>query len=431
MNPSERGLLARMARRAPTALHTTFETYTLGRQLGEGGAGWVFAATDESGNPCAVKLLNPERITSKRLKRWRNEVRFGEENKHPHVVTILDHGLDDFRGTKTHFYVMPKYGSSLRAIIGNLGDGDDRLKYYDQILSGIEAAHLKEIFHRDVKPENILIDSTNNRLVVADFGIAHFTDEELYTPANTRDADWLANHEYAAPEQLDRNAKVDHRADIYALGLMLNHMFTGVVPRGDGYLKIAQMMTDFGWLDPILAQMIQQNPRARPQTIDDVKGLLVAHRRDYIVRQELDAISNTVVPTIQITDPLAETDVTVEDKTWKRGVLGITLSHHVNATWVNGFKNVRNVTGTLTTLRGIGPENFSFSGNLAQVEATDEQAPKVFALFKQWLPLARIMYRETLRIEAEERERQARAELQLRQRELEQRQRVLDALNQL
>lgn len=77
------------------------------------------------------------------------------------------------------------------------------------------------MWHRDLKPENILHDPIENRLVVSDFGIAHFTAELMHTLVETKLAERLANFHYAAPEQRRPGGLVDHRADIYALGLIL------------------------------------------------------------------------------------------------------------------------------------------------------------------------------------------------------------------
>jgi eukaryotic-like serine/threonine-protein kinase len=74
------------------------------------------------------------------------------------------------------------------------------------------------VFHRDLKPENILYDRNADRLVVADFGIAHFEEDQLLTAVETKDRERLANFKYAAPEQGIRGRPVDHRADIFAFG---------------------------------------------------------------------------------------------------------------------------------------------------------------------------------------------------------------------
>jgi serine/threonine-protein kinase len=84
-----------------------------------------------------------------------------------------------------------------------------------------------------LKPENLLV-SAQNRIVVADFGIAHFREEHMLTAIETRATERLANYRYSAPKQRTPGATVDERADIFALGYILNEMFTTDVPHGAG-----------------------------------------------------------------------------------------------------------------------------------------------------------------------------------------------------
>jgi serine/threonine protein kinase len=81
--------------------------------------------------------------------------------------------------------------------------------YFSQLLDGVEAAHLQQVVHRDLKPENVLHDTKSDQLTVADFGIAQFEEEELYTLIETTPNRRLANFQYAAPEQRNRGAAVD------------------------------------------------------------------------------------------------------------------------------------------------------------------------------------------------------------------------------
>jgi serine/threonine protein kinase len=109
---------------------------------------------------------------------------------------------------------------------------DGVLPIFSQILDGVESAHPQGVWHRDLKPENILYSLANGTLIVADFGIAHFEEQDLLTAVETQPNERLANFLYAAPEQKIRAKSADSRSDIYALGLMLHEMFTGDVPLG-------------------------------------------------------------------------------------------------------------------------------------------------------------------------------------------------------
>ena len=133
---------------------------------------------------------------------------------------------------------------------------------------------VNSVYHRDLKPENILFDETTGTLVVADFGIAKFKEEELQTAVETSAQERLANFQYSAPEQRVRGRVVDQRADIYALGLILNEMFTGDVPQGAGFRRIASFAPKYSYLDSAIDSMVQQTPENRPGTISDVRRLL-------------------------------------------------------------------------------------------------------------------------------------------------------------
>src|SRR5262245_44389306 len=109
-------------------LETAFNTYTLAEVLGEGGTGRVFAATDESGRPWAVKVLLPARATSDRRKRFKNEVLFSERTNHPNIVPVIDHGIARLSDGAAPFYVMPRYAGSLRTAMARLDDPAARLK---------------------------------------------------------------------------------------------------------------------------------------------------------------------------------------------------------------------------------------------------------------------------------------------------------------
>ena len=225
-----------MALSEPWVFNTTWETYTATKIIGEGGAARVFEANDVAGKRYAVKLLDPS--TKVKVKRFQNEYSFCANNKHRNVVTMVDHGL--FGEQESPFVVMPLYGGSLRTLLESGVEPGQVLGYFVQLMDGLECAHLQNVIHRDLKPENVLFDHEFDLLLLADFGIAHFAEDELFTAVETKDNDRLANFRYAAPEQKIPGADVDHRADIFALGLILNEMFTGEVPEGTGYKTIGR-----------------------------------------------------------------------------------------------------------------------------------------------------------------------------------------------
>ena len=160
---------------------------------------------------------------------------------------------------------MEYYSSSLRGIFEEGIDLSRIEKYVADLLDGIEAAHNLGIVHRDIKPENILSDDRTGNLVIADFGIARFSEEDLFEAVKTKDTTRLANFKYSAPEQREPklNELVDSRTDIFAIGLIMNEMFTKEIPQGAGYATIGQVQKDCAYLDAVVEKMIQQNQNER------------------------------------------------------------------------------------------------------------------------------------------------------------------------
>ncbi|MBF6589685.1 MAG: serine/threonine protein kinase [Ktedonobacterales bacterium] len=205
--------------------------YQLMSLLGVGGMAEVYLARDLTlGREVAVKVLpaalaaDPEYVV-----RFKNEARQVGALNHPHIVPVytsnLEHGL--------LYLVMPVLRGSLRERLEREGTlpPADAVELAAQVASGLYAAHQLGLVHRDVKPENILLN-TQGQALLSDFGIARqvsFTrpDGALQTLAATGLP--VGTPEYMAPEQL-RGGNVDQRADIYALGAVLYELLTGVVP---------------------------------------------------------------------------------------------------------------------------------------------------------------------------------------------------------
>jgi serine/threonine protein kinase len=237
---------------------------------------------------------------------------FGVRNQHPNIMTVVDHGVFKVAGsTTTPFFVMPLYASSLRDVLLKGMPLSAIVPTFSQILDGVEAAHLQQVIHRDLKPENILCDRHGTIWVVADFGVAEFAAEELYTLVETKPTTRLANFQYAAPEQRTRGGSTDARTDIFALGLLLNEMFTGAVPHGTAYKTIASVSAEHGYLDDLANSMIRHAAGDRPTSIDTIKQQLIAHQNEFVERQRLSKLQNTVVRVSDVDDPLAAEPVRV------------------------------------------------------------------------------------------------------------------------
>src|SRR5260221_2598759 len=293
-----------MSMRKAIIFETTFTRYTGTDIIGEGGAGRVYRATDDDENVYAIKLLDSAKANSEKMKRFKNEVEFCRRNQHQNIITVIADGIVIDGKKRSPFYVMPLYKGSLRTLLATGIPTDKILFYFAQLLDGVEAAHLQKVIHRDLKPENVLYDEAQNRLVIADFGIARFEEEALYTAVETARNERLANFQYAAPEQRSRGAHVGYRTDIYALGLILNEMFTGKVPHGTGYKTISSVAPDYGYLDEIVSAMLRQSAEERPASIDMVKQQLIGRKQEFVTSQRLIELKPTVVSVTEPDDPL-------------------------------------------------------------------------------------------------------------------------------
>lgn len=241
--------------------NTALNTYSVIKQRGQGGSATVYEVRDPAEKRYALKAIN--KASSSKIDRFKNELSFCLRNQHPNIVSILDYGINA-SNENLPFYVMELYPKTLRDLITDRIAPDRVLFLFYQILDGVEAAHGKDVCHRDIKPENILYDPTNNKLVVADFGIARFKEDELWAAVQTDNRERLANFRYSAPEQRKPGGTISKSVDIYALGLILNEMFTGEIPQGTQFKHIGECSAPHAYLDNVVDQMIRQNPEQRP-----------------------------------------------------------------------------------------------------------------------------------------------------------------------
>jgi len=367
--------------------------------------------------------MSPQLSNTQRNKRFKNEIDFCSKQSHPNIVKVVDSGAAEWGGNKVPFYVMPRYPATLRSLLDKKIPADRVLRLYAQILDGVEAAHLSKVTHRDLKPENVLCDPARGALVVADFGIARFEAELILTAVETQKGEKLANLRYAAPEQRVRGAEVDHRADIFALGLILNEMFTGVTPQGTGYATIAPLAADAGYLDPLVERMIQQAPAARPQTIAAVKDELIARGNEFVARQQLDAKRREVIPAVR---PGQFEPIRVVAKDWQDGKLVYQLNRVPERDWVAIFKEPRE---NFSSVMGHGPETCNFIDKMVYVQADESIAERVNAHFHGYLEMATRGYQAELELVARREEEQARVRLKLEVEEADRRARILKKLN--
>src|SRR4051812_13110851 len=209
--------------------------YRLDAQIGAGGMSTVYRAFDTTlERVVAVKLMHREIASdSDQLERFRREARAVAQFSHPHIVGVIDAGEDDGRPYIVFEYVE---GETLKDRIRRSGrlPVDESLAYAIEITRALGAAHARGIVHRDIKPQNVLIDE-EGMAKVTDFGIARSLDEE----GLTADGRVLGTTDYVSPEQALGHA-VNGQSDIYSLGVVLWEMLTGDVPfHGENQVAVA------------------------------------------------------------------------------------------------------------------------------------------------------------------------------------------------
>jgi len=206
----------------------TISHYKIIEKLGEGGMGEVYLADDtDLHRNVAIKFL-PEHLTrdKKNIERFRREAQAAASLNHPNIVTI--HEIADVDNLT---FIVMEYvdGKSLRDVINEYKlEHDKIIDIVSQIIEGLSKAHQAGIVHRDIKPENIIIDK-DARVKILDFGLAKLKGVTKLT----KDTSTLGTVHYMSPEQI-QGQDVDHRSDIWSVGVLLYEMLTGDVPfRGE------------------------------------------------------------------------------------------------------------------------------------------------------------------------------------------------------
>ena len=244
--------------------------YQVQRKLGEGGMGAVYLAVHPKiGKRVALKVLHPEFSSNEDvISRFFNEAKAVNDIQHPNIVDIIDYGTMQAPGLghQVVYFIMEFLGGdSLAQIIHDQAPlAPERAQAVAlQIADALSASHRHGIVHRDLKPDNVMIAPRRDGrdfVKVLDFGIAKLTGDTQGS-RRTRTGIVMGTPAYMSPEQCEGRGLIDHRTDIYALGILLYEMLTGQVPfKGEGYGEV-------------LVQHMTQVPQ-KPSTI---RGVLNPH----------------------------------------------------------------------------------------------------------------------------------------------------------
>jgi uncharacterized protein YndB with AHSA1/START domain/predicted Ser/Thr protein kinase len=252
--------------------------------LGQGGMGVVYKGRQPYLDRfVAIKVLRPEVGTSDEFQtRFLTEARTLAKLRHPYIVTVFDFGK-----AGDLYYLVMEYveGANLRQLRAERGLTErDALDFVPQITEALEHAHEAGVVHRDVKPENVLVDRVD-RVRLVDFGLASLCGPEA--GRSTSDDRVVGTPAYMAPEQFVSPQTVDHRADIYSTGVVFYEMLTGQLPKGDFPSPSAKAGTD-GRLDPIVLRAMERDRERRYQQARHLRTdlLQISRTPDSIVRLE-------------------------------------------------------------------------------------------------------------------------------------------------
>jgi serine/threonine protein kinase len=305
----------------------TVGNYNVTAKLGEGGMGMVFLAEHPViGSKVALKAIHPHFARSAEIvSRFITEARAVNQIGHDHIVNITDFGntaAGDF-----YFFMEYLQGEMLSDVISREGAflPARALNIAAQIADALQASHEQGVIHRDLKPDNIFLisrDTTLDFVKVLDFGLAKLTHTYSTPKHQTGPGTVMGTPYYMSPEQCEGQGELDHRADVYALGIMLFEMLTGRVPfGGDGYAQVlikhvavpppaARSLVPelHPSIDAILSRALSKNPARRFQSMADFREALLDPAR-YVATLPTVAADEDLPARIRAAAPMARSEM--------------------------------------------------------------------------------------------------------------------------
>ncbi len=288
------------------------DRYHVERELGAGGMATVYLAEDlKHGRKVAIKVLKPELAATMGPDRFAREVQVAARLQHPHILGLLDSGvITEGQGYALPYYVMPFVeGETLRERLVRTGPlaAPEVVRLTGEIADALAKAHKAGVVHRDIKPENIFL--ADGHALVLDFGVAKAVSDATGHQGLTSAGVSLGTPAYMAPEQVAADPRIDHRADLYALGLVAYEMLVGgspyaaTTPQQQMAAHVTQMPAPIqlkrpdcpAELDALIMRCLIKNPDERWHSAEDIVTSLGAidttasHRRSRWTRRRIAA----------------------------------------------------------------------------------------------------------------------------------------------
>lgn len=245
-------------------------------KIGEGGMAHVFRGIQDSlRRPVAIKLLINELLfDDEARRRFELESYIIARLNHPNIIHVIDRG---FSADGMPFFVMEYIEGidlSTTAKVRELPHAG-KIDIIIQVLKALSYAHQNNVIHRDIKPDNILIDDNGN-VKILDFGIAQFYDDQMHDLDKTSSGTVMGTYNYMSPEQRESAENVTEQSDLYSVGVVMYELFTGKLPNGR-FPDPAELNKN---VDPRLNRLIlkclNQNPSDRPASAEELKNELLA-----------------------------------------------------------------------------------------------------------------------------------------------------------
>jgi len=273
----------------PEELAPLFPQLEIIELLGRGGMGAVYKARQPKLNRfVALKIIAGDAAADPHFaERFQREAQALAKLNHPNIVSVFDFGMvgrllpqapPDAAERRTEdspphlYYFLMEYvdGANLRAMMqsGEMKP-EAALALIPAFCDALQYAHDEGVVHRDIKPENVLVDK-KGRVKIADFGLAKLTGSDAHDHTLTRTGMYLGTPRYMAPEQVEKPETVDHRADIYSLGVVFYEMLTGELPMGRFDPPSKKACVD-AKLDDIVLRSLEKEPARRYQHASEIK----------------------------------------------------------------------------------------------------------------------------------------------------------------